>query len=63
MNLAGNEFSEYELIRRAMCALPGKDRHGDPRWVLVMDLFCVGSTVAHALCQEFDLDPDEVIKK
>jgi hypothetical protein len=32
-----------------------------PLWVIVRDLFCVGSTSAADLCRRFNLDPDEMV--
>lgn len=63
MILAGHQFNERDLLERAMRNMKGPSRTGMYRWVLVRDAFGVGSTVAHALCQEFNLDPDEVLKK
>lgn len=33
------------------------------RWAVVSDLFCIGSQGAIAICREFNLDPDELIKR
>lgn len=63
MNLAGHEFAERDLLRRVMRNMTGTSRQGTPRWVLVKETFAVGSTVANALCAEFELDPDEELKK
>jgi hypothetical protein len=63
MNLAGHEFAERDLLGRAMRNMQGTSRWGTMRWVLVKEAFGVGSTVAHALCAEFELDPDEELKK
>lgn len=63
MNLAGNEFVDKELIGRVMRNMRGTSRYAQQRWVLVKHTFGVGSTVARALCHEFDLDPDEELKK
>lgn len=66
MILAGHDIKDRDLIWGVMHNLkgPSKYRHrGKERWVIVMEVFAVGSTVAHALCREFDLDPDEVLKK
>jgi len=63
MNLAGHEFIDRKLVERAvrnMCPLRGE--RNKQRWVLAMRLFGVGSTVAYALCREFNLDPEEIIK-
>lgn len=63
MILAGHTFEERDLIGRVMRNLrPCRGERNVMRWVLVMAAFGVGSTVAHALCWEFSMDPDEVIK-
>jgi hypothetical protein len=66
ITIDGNEFEERELIRRTIASLKGpskrKSMYGTERWVLVMDLFCVGSTVARGLCREFGFDPDEALR-
>ena len=41
---------------------PRKGERSKQRWELAMYAFGVGSTVACALCVEFNLDPEEVIK-
>lgn len=59
-----HEFEERDLIRRVLLNLPratGRKPKLRVRWVAVRDLFGVGSTVAYALCREFDLDPEETI--
>lgn len=63
MELAGHKFDDRDLIRRVMTNMRGPNRYGQMRWVIVKEAFGVGSTVANALCHEFDLDPDEVLKK
>ena len=63
MILAGHQFNERDLLERVMRNITGPNRTGEYRWILVRNTFAVGSTVAHALCQEFNLDPDEVLKK
>lgn len=63
MILAGHTFEERNLIGRVMRNLrPRRGERNVMRWVLVYNAFGVGSTVARALCVEFDMDPDEVIK-
>ena len=63
MNLAGHTFDERDLVGRVVRNLrPRRGERNVMRWVLVRDTFAVGSTVAHELCREFNLDPDEVIK-
>ena len=65
MDLAGHEYSERELLRRAMTnwRKPKTKCAGVPRWVKAKETFCVGSTVAHALCYEFGFDPEEKVLK
>lgn len=63
MKLERHDFDERELLGRMMRNMQGTSRWGDQRWVLVMRAFGFGSTVANAMCHEFGLDPDEVLKK
>jgi hypothetical protein len=62
----GNEFECRELVGRAIASLEGPSKYrykyGTERWVLVMKLFGVGSTVAHGLCREFGFDPCEALR-
>jgi hypothetical protein len=62
----GNKFAERDLLRRSIRSLKGpskyRSKYGVERWVLVMDLFGVGSTVACGLCREFDFDPYESLR-
>lgn len=53
-------ISDAELLRRAVIAsrLP----RYQPRWAVVRSTFMVGSGNAHALCQRFGIDPDEVVR-
>lgn len=63
MNLAGHQFEDRNLIERVLRNLhPSRGQRNVMRWVLVKKVFGVGSTVANALCHEFGLDPDEVMK-
>jgi len=64
MVLAGIEFDERSLIKRVMMNIkrPPKGTYSAYRWAVVMDTFGCGSSVAQALCVEFDLDPDEILK-
>lgn len=55
-----------ELLRRAVrtCRATSKNKGvAHPRWVAVMETFIVGSSYAHALCQRFGLDPDEMVRR
>ena len=63
MKLERHEFDERELLWRVMHNMRGPTRYGTPRWVVVKNVFGFGSTVAHAMCREFNLDPDEELKK
>ena len=65
MILAGHQFNERDLIGRVMRnAKPvGRKGSGIYRWSWVCAQFCVGSTVAAALCKEFGLDPDDMVHK
>jgi len=64
LTLAGHSFDERDLIRRVMRNMrKAKKPYGEARWVRVMNTFCVGSTVAYALCEEFGYDPEEQVAK
>ena len=64
LTLAGHSFEERELIGRVMRNMrKAKKSYGTLRWVRVMNTFCVGSTVAYALCEEFGYDPEEQVGK
>ena len=65
MILAGKQFQERDLIERVMRnAQKVKTKGcGIHRWVWVCNHFCVGGTVAQALCREFGLDPYDMVKK
>lgn len=39
----------------------GRGRSPEMRWVHVRDAFGIGSTQAQQLCNEYALDPDEVV--
>lgn len=62
ITLSGCEFSEHELIGRAVRAATGRYRRGTQRWVAMKDAFGCGSGVAHALCFRFGFHPDEMVK-
>lgn len=55
-----SDIGDDTLLRRAVENARPKQRR-TPRWVVVMDLFGLGSTYAHQLCRRFDLDPDDII--
>lgn len=52
-----------DLTKRAVIGARATGRGLAYRWVAVMDTFAVGSTVAHNLCREFGLDPDEKVRR
>lgn len=60
-------MDDERLIRCAINTMnrPIKDQKhmGDPLWVRVRDLFCIGSTSAHRLCERFGFDPDTKVRK
>jgi ribosomal protein S13 len=63
MILSGCEFTERELIERAVRNARPKNRNSyKTRWIVMKDVFGVGSGVANAICREFGLDPDEELK-
>lgn len=59
----GVNYSERDLLARAVRSARAITGGSNPRWVCVMDTFSLGSTAAHGLCREFDLDPDEKVRK
>lgn len=63
LNLAGHEYEERRLLAYVMKYMRSPTRYKQKRWVVVTEMFCVGSTVAHALCREFDLNPDDDLSK
>ena len=64
ITLSGCQFTEEELVGRAVRAVRGSSRrYKNPRWVLMKDAFGCGSGVATALCRRFNLDPDEGLRK
>lgn len=63
ITLSGCEFTEDDLLARAVRGVSGTGRQKRPRWALMTDVFLCGSGVAHALCRRFGLDPDEDLRK
>ncbi|UBM23354.1 hypothetical protein K8374_13170 [Pseudomonas sp. p1(2021b)] len=63
ITLSGCEFTEDDLLRKAVRMANGTSRRKTPRWVLMKDVFCCGSGVAHALCRRFNSDPDEELSR
>lgn len=63
ITLSGCDFTEDDLLARAVRGVSGTGRQKRPRWALMTDVFLCGSGVAHALCRRFGLDPDEGLRK
>lgn len=58
MVLARVQVNERQLIGAAVSnARPRKV--ATMRWAVVRDIFSITSTMAYALCREFELDPEE----
>jgi hypothetical protein len=62
VQLSGCEFTEHELLARAVRAARGTSRGAVQRWVATKNAFGCGSGVANALCRRFGFDPDEMVK-
>lgn len=63
MIIAGHEFTDHDLLRRAVRNSRPTSRVPVQRWVLVKHIFAVGSTVARAMCVECGVNPDEEVSK
>ena len=65
MILDGHQFNERDLLERVMRqARPVKTRGcGQLRLAWVMLRFGLGSAAAHAMCEEFNLNPDDMVQK
>lgn len=55
-------LTDEEFIERTVRYATNSDLMDLPRWVIVRDIFCVGSVSAKKLCSRFKIDPDEVLK-
>lgn len=55
-----NDISDAELLGRVV-RHKGRGRRKEPRWVIVMDRFLLGSTYSRQLCRRFGCDPDEKV--
>ena len=54
-------YTAEQLVKQAASfSTPKKGKA--PRWVVIKDVFCVGSTVATEICRKCGLDPDEIVK-
>lgn len=51
-------FTAAELLKRVVRHPPGWNTH-TARWVLLAEIFAVGSTRAHEICAVAGYDPDE----
>lgn len=58
-----NDIPDAELLGRAVrkCTRLGR-KPKVPRWTVVADRFCLGSTYAAQLCRRFGVDPDEMVR-
>lgn len=62
-------YEERELIQRAINGACGRhaaavvrdERRPYPRWRIVKELFCCGSTVANLICCRYGYDPQDVV--
>ncbi len=62
ITLANIELAERELLRRAV--RNARPREGKRvRWGVIGALFALGSTSSMRLCEEFKVDPHEMIGK
>ena len=50
-----------KLIGKAIETAKCHDALDKPRWVLIMDMFAIGSTRAKSLCDLFGFDPYEIL--
>lgn len=58
-----NDIPDAELLQRVVRGARPRGRDKQPRWVVVMDLFALGSTYSHQLCRRFGMDPEELVKR
>lgn len=61
-----SDIADEELLRRAVTQCRKRSaRKGEKhqRWTAVMDNFMLGRTYASQLCERFDLDPFEQVKR
>ena len=56
-----HDYTDENLVRRAVMNAKPREAGESPRWVAVMDTFGLGSTYAHDMCRLYGLDPDEVV--
>lgn len=48
-------FAAQRLVRP-------EGRGGHPRWHVVSETFCIGSTAAAQVCRRHKVDPDELVR-
>lgn len=61
-----HELSAESLLERGVRGARDPDsRKGTkhPRWVAIMETFCLGSTYSKDLCRKFNLDPYELVSR
>jgi hypothetical protein len=56
-----HDYTDDQLVRRALMNAKPRRNGEAPRWVAVMDTFGLGSTYASDLCLAYKLDPDEIV--
>lgn len=67
--MSETKYSARGLVHRAIISATA--RHASdcsdgiaapkPRWAVVKNLFCYGSTTSEAICREYGFDPDEIV--
>lgn len=55
-------YSDEKLMERAVTFPRNLAMQDRARWAIVRDIFCVGSTTAHAICKRFGANPDDIVK-
>ena len=63
IKLAGREYEQRDMIRQVLLNLKRYSKSHAARWVAVMHAFAISSTAATDLCNEFGLDPQEILEK
>jgi hypothetical protein len=57
------DIPDADLLRRVLRGLRNTHAGRPQRWVVVSEVFGLGSTYSRELCRLFDLDPDEVLPR
>jgi hypothetical protein len=55
------DYTDKDMVRRAVMNAKPRECGDSPRWVAIMDTFGLGSTYAHDLCRVHGLDPEEKV--